>query len=512
MVRHLSGPQPLDDPRPGVTFAVDTVEPAAEGLPVLASVELFARRLDTRLLADDLGADEFLQERPVEVTDEGPPPNIHPFAEAVDLAFGQHRPLIISPDVVWLTIAQGIATHVNLNAEVLRDQLVGFDGKQMIAAVRGQYSLSHQTGDWAEIIDEFAAGVAAASNIDALPPMLANFSTTTPASRVASQVCMLETLSPYFDLVLIGICGFVQITVLGTEADWRDIRARVDRLPALGLGWWSEHLIPICDGFIAAAAGAPDIEHWRRMYKPEDAYAEHAITGWFAKLFPYVIEHAEPSKRNPVLTGEGDSVKPSTLPRGLSRATIQTIDGGLHGCVDLVAGFCGVRQAPETLALEPIIGWAVTPTNEIHAALAALASNPEHEFVPRTEPVNWLGHGIGCAPEIEFFDRFEQVRLFASTPERCVELDGPFAFRDVALNPAKPDERWFFYVIGRDPHGRELRLSYAHSRGFGYDTQVFVLTDSGRSKRILAEGFTAFLSRCISEGAFWLDADGGRDE
>src|SRR5277367_5787722 len=48
----------------------------------------------------------------------------HGFMEAVHLSFSKHYPLILTPDSVWLTIAQGFGTHINANAEALRKQFV----------------------------------------------------------------------------------------------------------------------------------------------------------------------------------------------------------------------------------------------------------------------------------------------------------------------------------------------------------------------------------------------------
>jgi hypothetical protein len=33
----------------------------------------------------------------------------HPLIAAAHLAFSQHRPLLLSPDVIWVTIVQGLA-------------------------------------------------------------------------------------------------------------------------------------------------------------------------------------------------------------------------------------------------------------------------------------------------------------------------------------------------------------------------------------------------------------------
>ena len=46
------------------------------------------------------------------------------FAAAFHTAYGQHRPLVLSPDDVALTISQAFAIHVEQNAEKLRTLFV----------------------------------------------------------------------------------------------------------------------------------------------------------------------------------------------------------------------------------------------------------------------------------------------------------------------------------------------------------------------------------------------------
>jgi hypothetical protein len=53
-----------------------------------------------------------------------------PLLGAIHVAFAQHRPLVLSPDAVWLTILGGVAQHVKLNAEALRPRLVRHQGKR----------------------------------------------------------------------------------------------------------------------------------------------------------------------------------------------------------------------------------------------------------------------------------------------------------------------------------------------------------------------------------------------
>ena len=53
----------------------------------------------------------------------------HPVVAALHRAFGDHRPVCLSPDMVWLLVAQGAANHVNAHAEALRPRFVRHRGK-----------------------------------------------------------------------------------------------------------------------------------------------------------------------------------------------------------------------------------------------------------------------------------------------------------------------------------------------------------------------------------------------
>ena len=44
-------------------------------------------------------------------------------------AYADHRPLVLTPDVVWVVISQGFARYVNEHAEEMRSLLVSHEGK-----------------------------------------------------------------------------------------------------------------------------------------------------------------------------------------------------------------------------------------------------------------------------------------------------------------------------------------------------------------------------------------------
>eukprot|EP01052_Picozoa_sp_SAG31_P036155 SAG31_NODE_4471_length_3205_cov_2.753059_1_plen_307_part_00 len=61
----------------------------------------------------------------------------HGFIAAVTAAFKDHYPLALRPQHFWLMVAQGVATHVDLNAEAVRASWVRHEGKKTLA-VRAQ--------------------------------------------------------------------------------------------------------------------------------------------------------------------------------------------------------------------------------------------------------------------------------------------------------------------------------------------------------------------------------------
>jgi len=54
----------------------------------------------------------------------------NPFIASVEFAYYEERPLVISPDMIWLLICQGFSQHIQQNSEKYRDKLVNFQGKK----------------------------------------------------------------------------------------------------------------------------------------------------------------------------------------------------------------------------------------------------------------------------------------------------------------------------------------------------------------------------------------------
>jgi uncharacterized protein DUF4419 len=294
------------------------------------------------------------------------------------VAFSQHRPLTLSPDAIWLVIAQGFGHHVAEKAEALRPRLVRHQGRRELTAISEDLSLA----SFEQAIAGFSSQIRDATDPVLHETLICDFSTTTPAIRTASEVALMDYYSSYFDYEMRCGCGIPKITIEGTAEDWQRIRARVEVIGTYGLEWWVSRLRPILDEFVRTAEGHPAPEFWKAIYKPVNVYGDKVATGWVADLFPYlgdaphrrrshVFKHERREWALPVDKGvemeQGlfsplgrKGVGHGSFPSGLSSAPVKVCfnDQSTTG-VDLVAGFFAVRQSLPDLALSPVIGWCV---------------------------------------------------------------------------------------------------------------------------------------------------------
>jgi hypothetical protein len=53
-----------------------------------------------------------------------------------------------------------------------------------------------------------------------------NFSCTGPVELTASQVALMDAMSPYFHYEMLCICGIPEVTLTGTVDDWKKVKGR----------------------------------------------------------------------------------------------------------------------------------------------------------------------------------------------------------------------------------------------------------------------------------------------
>jgi len=118
-----------------------------------------------RLLGESTpkSAIEHLLHSPVEACSEYSGPVIradyHAFFSALHAAFFDHRPFVLSPDMIWLLIAQGFANHVNENAEEMRSHFVSHQGKKKLTVRRDDFFKGSLENPWENVFDEFSSHI-----------------------------------------------------------------------------------------------------------------------------------------------------------------------------------------------------------------------------------------------------------------------------------------------------------------------------------------------------------------
>lgn len=206
---------------------------------------------------------------------------------AMLFAYNQHWEMVFAPDDIWLAIAHGFARHINANAEELRSKFVDWDGKKYIEIRRDNFVKGSPANDWLGVFAEFSdqIGEFIGKKRDLI---VSDFTTTGPVEKAASEVVLLDAMQSYFTYGMRTVSGFSRVTVLGEVSDWENIKARVQHLAEFGLSWWTEHLEPVIDQFIAAAKGNPDQEFWKRAVNRLGGSGRDDVTGWVLALFPYL--------------------------------------------------------------------------------------------------------------------------------------------------------------------------------------------------------------------------------
>lgn len=299
-------------------------------------------------------------------------------------AYADHHPLVLSPDVVWLIIAQNFSNYVNKHSEEMRDLFVEHEGKMKIVVTEGNDVLgkSGTKGDWEKLLSDFTAGVAANTKGDVAEMLTADFTTTGVTERIASQITLMDAVETFFEWWNMRVaCGIPSITLTGTPDDWRKVQAKARSLEKYGLEKWSRQLDKVLAEFVKASEGQPDRVFWRSIVKKLrvdelknirrcSGSDVTMLDGWFLTFFPDKWFGVPPeevawtsSMANEMVSVPFNQVY--THP--VTNEEVEVVP------MELWAGFVGVEVDSVTQAFTPKIGWL------------ARVSDPEAEEVARLE-------------------------------------------------------------------------------------------------------------------------------
>lgn len=283
------------------------------------------------------------------------------FLRAIHTAFAGHYPLVLSPDDVWTAVAQGFAAHVNANADTLRRRFVAHEGRALIEIEPPNFEKGSPRNDWMGAFSELSERIA--EHIGTKRDLLVGaFSTTGPIAKAASEIALMDAMKAYFVFGVKTLCGIPTITLLGTPDDWKQIRRRARVLSEFDCAVWVESLVEVLDEFVAASEGRQDREFWESLYKIGGGSGGPYVTGAVNVFYPYLAD----SRRNAAAVSWRDRASSSKaaptaerLPSGICSVPFTwTCRGSAHP-MRFLGGFMGATQDATTLAVRPVLGWAV---------------------------------------------------------------------------------------------------------------------------------------------------------
>ena len=362
-------------------------------------------------------------------------------------AWCQHRPVVLTPDAIWLIICQQFSHIVNENPDRFRGVLVSHQGKKEIQ-VQSNDLLSEQA-DWEGLIGGFTSEIDKYTNNGLATTLVADFSTTGTDERIASEVTLMDVVKPYFEYEAIyAVCGIPSITLTGTPDDWRKVLEKTRALEAFGMGWWTSELLPLLEEFVKAAEGRPDYWFWKDIVNksrpktiqgPLCSKRQPRLTqfdGWFLKFFPY-----DNKGRTPRKVDITQSMLPETVVVPFKYQVV-TAGGTVmeETSLELVAGIVGVIEDPDDYTLTPKIGWFVrtartdTPPADVsdEQPLVSTYLPPRRiEWDDRVIYPQGFGMGMHCGIGSEFY-----IGPLADylTPIAGVDFGFDFCFNRVNLS------------------------------------------------------------------------------
>ena len=280
---------------------------------------------------------------------------------AIHHSFANHYPLRLSPDAIWITLAQGLAKHIEKNAEKLRKHFVAHQGKLLLTVQRNGFVRGNPNNDWPGVFGEFSEKIKEHIG-SAHAKIVADFSTTSAVDRAATEVVLLDAMKQYFDYGVSTCCGIPDITLTGKVEDWEALRDRFKSWAAWDLEWWTTPMTRVLDEFVNAAKGQVDKEWWNSIYKYHSAHGSgdsSAITGWVNWLFPYLSSGERSNFIGAMSQEKQNGLGVGDHPNSLSSAPFVWTYYGQELKYKFLAGLTGVTQDPETLTAEPATGWAI---------------------------------------------------------------------------------------------------------------------------------------------------------
>ncbi len=212
--------------------------------------------------------------------------------DAIWLAYYHHLDLVLSPDMIWLSILQSFSIHLEQNAEKLRSKFVSFEGKKELSVVYLDFVMNKDIfEDCFMKLNNLIEKEISKETLELLNP---GFSTSSELMQTVSRLSVMNTMKSYFTYVIRIGCGIRAVRMEGTTEDWMKLISKADELLAnFEMDWWAPYLMPVLYELLNTFQGSNNPKFWdcciravpssgSKLFMGKDRF-----NGWILNLSPF---------------------------------------------------------------------------------------------------------------------------------------------------------------------------------------------------------------------------------
>jgi len=215
------------------------------------------------------------------------------------------------------------------------------------------------------VLHNFGSKVDKKLDSDFIQVLSKKFSASTIDQEIVFKATSLNSVKYFYEFIVVAIiCGIPEIYLKGSKADWLDILKRLNLLKGHNFDWFVKDTLKIIERISHEFDGDTNDDFWINMFKTrklEEYGNPETVDGWITKFFPYSKEGNRLAK-DYFNTTPFHSVVQNLSPQVVDLDFIHLIKDGIEEVetpLTIKAGFIGIKQDKETMALEPNIGWSI---------------------------------------------------------------------------------------------------------------------------------------------------------
>ncbi|XP_066927488.1 uncharacterized protein [Clytia hemisphaerica] len=124
--------------------------------------------------------------------------------------------------------------------------------------------------------------------------MTASFSTSTPVTKIASQINIMSSLQEYFEFTCELMCGIKGVEMTGNKEEWKSLITKIDKLTellspledVLKLSGWLKDVRGVYEKLLVTFEATPDKNWWSKIISkvPYGSGGQERYEGWIVQF------------------------------------------------------------------------------------------------------------------------------------------------------------------------------------------------------------------------------------